>query len=150
MLEDIYNYLKLTDSIATAGQPSEAQLAEVAQAGYQLVVNLAMANAEGSHPDERTTVEIHGMEYVHIPVVWGNPTMRNLEDFCDVIDANQGKKIFAHCAANKRVSAFMALYRIRRLGWQPEQAFRDMQRIWTPEGWWRDFILAALPGEASD
>ena len=144
MLEDIYNYVKLTESIATSGQPNESQIAEIAQAGYQLVINLALSNAEYSLPDERSTVESHGMEYVHLPVIWERPTVENLEAFCDVMDANRGKKIFVHCAANMRVSAFMALYRIRRLGWKPEEAFRDMQRIWTPEGWWQEFILAAL------
>jgi uncharacterized protein (TIGR01244 family) len=145
MLEDIYNYLKLSESIATSGQPSEAQFAEIAQAGYQLVINLALSDGKYSLPDEKLTVESHGMEYIHLPVIWEHPTTENLESFCDVMDASQEKKIFVHCAANMRVSAFMALYRIRRLGWMPEDAFRDMQRVWTPEGWWRDFILAALP-----
>jgi uncharacterized protein (TIGR01244 family) len=148
MLEEIYNYLKLTDTIATSGQPSETQIGEIAKAGYQLVVNLALADAEYSLANEKATVESHGMAYIHLPVIWTHPTAENLEAFCDVMDANEGKKIFVHCAANMRVSAFMALYRIRRLGWSPEQAFQDMQRIWTPEGWWRDFILASLPGEA--
>jgi uncharacterized protein (TIGR01244 family) len=144
VLEDIYNYLKLSESIATSGQPSEAQIAEIAQAGYQLVINLALADADYSLPDEKATVESHGMEYIHLPVIWEHPTIENLESFCDVMDANQGKKIFVHCAANMRVSAFIALYRIRRLGWTPEEAFREMNRIWTPEGWWSDFIHASL------
>ena len=145
MLEDIYNYLMLSESIGTSGQPSEAQIVEIAQAGYQLVINLALSNTKYPLADERSTVESHGMEYIHLPVIWEHPTTENLESFCDVIDANQRKKVFVHCAANMRVSAFMALYRIQRLGWKPEDAFRDMQRIWTPDGWWRDFILAALP-----
>lgn len=145
MLEGIYNYLKLTETIATSGQPSEAQIAEIAQAGYELVVNLALSDAEYSLPNEQKTVESQGMEYIHLPVIWQNPTAENLEAFCDVMDANQGRKIFVHCAANMRVSAFIALYRILRLGWRPDQAFQDMQRIWTPEGWWREFILEMLP-----
>lgn len=148
MLEDIYNYLQLTESIATSGQPTEAQIEEIAKAGYEVVVNLALSDAEYSLPDEKATVESHRMTYIHIPVIWTQPTRANLEAFCDVMDANRGKKIFVHCAANMRVSAFMALYRVRRLGWPPERAFQEMQRIWTPEGWWRDFILASLPGEA--
>ena len=144
MLEDIYNYLKLSEFIGTSGQPSEAQITEIAQAGYKLVINLALSDTKHSLPDERLAVESHGMEYIHLPVIWERPTVENLDAFCDVMDANRGKKIFVHCAANMRVSAFMALYRIRRQGWKPEEAFRDMQRIWTPEGWWQEFILAAL------
>jgi len=147
MLEDIYNYLELSESIATSGQPSESQIADIAETGYQLVINLALSNTKNSLSDERSTVESYRMEYIHLPVIWEYPTVENLESFCDVMDANQEKKIFVHCAANMRVSAFMALYRIRRLGWSPEEAFQDMQRIWTPEAWWRDFILAVLPSE---
>lgn len=145
-LNDIYNYLQLTDNLATAGQPSEAQLADVAQAGFQLVINLARTGTDYSLPDEASTVLANGMEYIHIPVIWEAPTRSNLENFFAVIQANQDRKVFLHCAANMRVSAFVALYRILRLSWTREQAFADMQRIWIPEGRWQEFIEEITKG----
>jgi uncharacterized protein (TIGR01244 family) len=144
MIEDIYNYFKLSDEIATAGQPTEAQLVEISQAGYQMIINLALNGTEYALADEKASVEALGMQYVHLPVVWESPTLENLNTFCDLMDANQGKKIFVHCVANMRVSAFMALYRILRKGEEAEDAFHDMECIWTPEGWWHEFIVEAI------
>jgi uncharacterized protein (TIGR01244 family) len=144
MLEDIYNFLKLNDEIATAGQPTEAQIVEIAQAGYQVVLNLGLTGTEYALADEQHSVESLGMQYVHLPVRWENPTLGDLRAFCQLMQAHQGKKLFIHCAANMRVSAFMALYRTLCLGWAADEAFNDMERIWTPEGWWHEFIIDAL------
>ncbi len=113
----IYNYLRLTDLIATAGRPSEEELAAVARAGFEVVVNLALHDAEYSLPDERRTVESLGLSYVHIPVAWERPLRSDLERFFEVMDKLASRKLFIHCAANKRVSVFMALYRQLRQDW---------------------------------
>ena len=144
MIEEIPAYLKLTDQIATSGQPGEAQLAEIAAAGYQLVINLALKGKEYSLPDEAGVVRGLGMEYIHIPVIWTEPTRQNLEEFFAAMEVNKDKKIFIHCAANMRASAFMALYRIKRLGWQAGEAFQHMLKIWRPEGVWATFIQDML------
>lgn len=144
MLTDIYNYLELDEFTATSGQPSQAQIAEIAAAGYQVVINLALASSDNALPDEAATVRAHGMHYVHIPVVWTQPTLDGLHAFFAAMQQRQGQKLFVHCAANMRVSAFMALYRIKRLGWPPQEAFEDLHRIWEPEGVWKDFVEQAL------
>ncbi len=144
MLEDIYNYLKLSDTLASSGQPTEAQIADIAQAGYQVVINLALTDTDYALPDEKATVESHHMQYVHIPVIWIQPTRSNLEMFFSTLETHRGQKIFVHCAANMRVSTFIALYRIKRLGWLPEKAFSDMRRIWEPNEVWQAFIQEQL------
>lgn len=140
MLADIYNYLKLSDTLATSGQPTEVQIEAIGRAGYQLVINLALTGTPYSLPDEAASVQAAGMEYIHIPVIWDHPTLENLQAFFAAMDANQERKVFVHCAANMRVSAFVALYRILRLNWPPEKAFEDLQRIWTPNETWQAFI----------
>ena len=144
MLEDIYNYLCLTENLSTSGQPREEQLVEIARAGFQVVINLLPAFSEDALADEATSVLKLGMAYVHIPVIWEQPTLQNLKTFIAVMDANQEQRIFLHCAANMRVSAFMALYRIIKLRWEPNRAFADMQRIWKPNPVWQRFIQEAL------
>jgi protein tyrosine phosphatase (PTP) superfamily phosphohydrolase (DUF442 family) len=140
VLQGIYNYRRLTDLIATAGQPSEEELAAVAHAGFEVVVNLALHDAEYSLSDERRTVESIGMRYIHIPVVWERPLRADLERFFEVMDELTGKRIFVHCAANKRVSAFMALYRQQRQGWSAEAVMPDVLAIWEPDDVWRRFL----------
>ena len=50
---DIYNFIEIDGSTATAGQPSEAQFRALRDAGYEVVVNLAPDGLETSLPDER-------------------------------------------------------------------------------------------------
>ena len=144
MLKEIYNYLSLTESIATAGQPTEGQIAAIAENGYEVVINLGLADAEYALKDEGAMVRALGMQYIHLPVIWERPTKLDLERFFKVIKANQDKKVFIHCAANMRVSVFMALYRILRLGWSSEKAFEEVKRIWTPNDIWQMFIDESL------
>lgn len=77
-IEQIYNYLKLSDSVATAGQPTEAQLSLIKESGYQVVVNLALSESPKALPHEQAIVESLGMHYIHIPVLWENPTIVDL------------------------------------------------------------------------
>ena len=57
------------------------------------------------------------------------------------------RKVFVHCAANMRVSAFMYLYRVRKDPGCESQAMADMHQIWRPEGVWKDFIEAHARAE---
>jgi len=144
MLEEIYNYLRLSDSLATSGQPNEGQIAEIARDGFQMVINLGLTGTDYALKDEAAIVRSLGMDYLHIPVLWQQPTKADLEAFFAAMDANLGKKLYVHCAANMRVSTFIALYRILRLGWTAEKAFEDVHRIWVPDEQWQDFIEEML------
>ena len=63
-----------------------------------------------------------------------------------VMDENGDEKVLVHCRANYRATAFIALYRVLRLGWKPEDAFPDVRRIWNPEEYpvWDRFITEQL------
>ena len=108
-VEKILDYLRISDTIGTAGQPTEEQFAAIKSAGYQVVVNLAMPDSPNALPNESELVAEQDMDYVHIPVVWDAPAMEDLEQFFAVMDECRDKKVFVHCARNKRVSAFIFL-----------------------------------------
>ncbi len=139
-MENIYNYLKISDKLATAGQPSVEEFSHIKQAGYQLVINLALKDSSNALANEKEIVETQGMQYVHIPVIWENPTEENLQDFIQVMKTNADKKVFVHCAANKRVSTFIYLYRRYQEGVTDEVAKKDLDRIWIPNQTWQQFI----------
>lgn len=139
-MEEIYNYLKISDSIATAGQPTKEQFGSVKDSGYDVIVNLALPISANALPDEKQIVESQGMEYVHIPVIWENPTLEDVEQFFDIMEANTDKKVFVHCAANMRVSAFIYLYRRIHEGMSDEEAKEDLHHIWKPNENWQKFI----------
>jgi protein tyrosine phosphatase (PTP) superfamily phosphohydrolase (DUF442 family) len=118
----------------------------VAEAGVQLVINLAPHDVKKAIPNEPELVESLGMQYINIPVNWGTPTKDGLNIFMDAMDANQDKKIHVHCEANFRASAFISMYRILRLGWKPEEALEIMHTIWDDDAYpvWKMFIEDAI------
>lgn len=145
MLSDIYNYRQITPSLATSGQPDERELAEIAAAGYQVVVNIALHDdPRYSLDDEEGTVRALGMRYVHIPVRFDAPTDADLQQFFQAMAQNAGAKVWVHCAANKRVSAFLGLYRHLRENVPLDDAFALQRDIWEPNEVWSRFISNAL------
>ena len=143
-LEKIYNFVSITDNIATAGQPTEAQFAEIQTAGYQVIVNLALPSSTNAIAHEQAIVESTGIEYIHIPVIWENPTLEDLDRFFQVMKENADRKVFVHCAMNMRVSAFTYLYRVTQQHVDPETAKAEMDKIWTPNEVWQKFIEKAI------
>lgn len=139
-IENIYNFLQISDLIATSGQLSEEEFTLIKEAGYQLVVNLALPDSPNALTHEKEIVESQEMEYIYIPVVWEKPTFDNVKDFFQVMEANTNKKVFVHCAANKRVSAFMYLYRHLCKGVNDTEAKKDLHKIWIPDDHWQKFI----------
>ena len=145
LLSESRNFREIDERLLTAGQPSEAQLADAERRGVQVVINLALHDdPRYSLADEAGCVRGLGMEYVHIPVQFNAPTAENLQAFIAAMNAHQGKVILAHCAANYRVTAFVGLYRVLCEGWAAEKAFEPMRTVWEPDPVWKQFIANML------
>ncbi|OWY69886.1 phosphatase [cyanobacterium TDX16] len=144
-VEDIFNFLQISDVIATAGQPTEQQIVAIKEAGYRVLINLApLEKFETTLPNEAALVESLGMKYVHIPVIWNNPTLEDFDRFAQVMQANSDRHIFIHCAANFRVSAFMYLYRRIYQNIDEEQAQKDLHKLWVPDDVWQRFMKEVM------
>ena len=143
-LEHIYNFQWISEKVATSGQPKRSELDTIAQAGFKVVINLGLHNGDYAISDEKEFVESLGMDYVHIPVIWEQPTTEDLDRFLNLMNAYSGQRCFVHCAANKRVSVFMALHRIINLGWPRSEAELAIQEIWTPNETWLQFYTCEL------
>ena len=141
--------MAVSDRLGTAGQPSEAQLRDVAGAGFDVVVNLGLLDPRYCLADEAGTVAALGLGYHHIPVDFNAPQADDLRRFFRAMDAAKGKKVFVHCAANYRVSSFVALYGEARLGWSAEQGDAHIRRIWEPNDTWARFIAETRHALAS-
>ena len=141
-MNDIYNYWYYDEKLSSSGMPTAGQMQSVAEAGVKVVINLALVTSQGALPSESPLVESLGMKYIHIPVIWENPTRQNLEDFFGAMEAHKDDKVHVHCQANYRASAFIMLYRVQRLGWKKEEAIWIMERMWNPEDFpaWQKFI----------
>lgn len=145
-MNEIYNFLPYHDNLSSSGMPLPEQMKSIADAGVQVLINLAPHDVPDAVPNEEQIAASLGMEYINIPVNWGTPTKDGLNIFMDKMDAHREKKIHVHCEANFRASAFIAIYRILRLGWKEENAFDIMHRIWDEDAYpvWKMFIADAI------
>ncbi|HEY3473761.1 MAG TPA: hypothetical protein VGK56_04075, partial [Anaerolineales bacterium] len=80
------------------------------------------------------------------------PTKDGLDRFMDTMDGNKDKKVLVHCQANFRATAFIAMHRIRREGWAPDDAMAGMHKIWDEEDYpiWKMFIEDTLKRSRED
>lgn len=145
-LADIRNFQAIDERLGTAGQPTEAQLGDIAADGYAAVVNLGLLDPKYCLPDEAASVASLGLEYRHIPVRFEAPTVEDFRTFAATMDGWEGKKVFVHCAANYRASTFVALYGELRLGWTRERADLLAGKLWPLNETWRAFIARCREG----
>ena len=142
---DILNQFKLTENIASSGQPSAAQFEGIASSGYQVVINLAMPDHENSIANEGSIVTSLGMTYMHIPVPFDAPTNDHLETFSGYMDALERQKVWVHCIVNARVSAFLFCYLQKNRGLSAKQSATPILEQWLSQmdDVWKGFISKA-------
>lgn len=138
------NYVENTGTVGSSGMPTEHQFDEIARAKYEVVVNLVPPGSLGAHPDERELVERAGMRYVGIPVSYAAPRAEDFEQFARVVRASGDERVLVHCQLGWRASTFAFLYRVIEQGEDPDAAFEDVLRVWSPASHWRAFIRDTL------
>ncbi len=138
--EDVFNYLPISDSLATSGQPTESQFLSIREQGFKTVINLAPHSAENALNDEQETLTRLGINYIHIPVDFKAPSQDNFNTFVAKMQTLADEKVWVHCAANMRVSAFIYKYRLTVLNEDLVGAKKDLDKIWQPTGVWKEFL----------
>ncbi len=138
----IFNYIPITQDLATSGQPTPLQIKAIADAGYASIINLAMHNSPNALFDEGGLVSEAGMNYFHIPVPFDAPTMKHVKLFINLMEAlEEGyQRVWVHCAYNWRVSAFMAHYKMTN----PDEMLVLEQ--WKPDATWLAFFKLETRG----
>lgn len=73
--ESTYRYLKIDERISTSGQPTAAQFASIKGENFDAVINLSPTDAISAIKDQAEILEALGLDYVHIPVDFDNPSV---------------------------------------------------------------------------
>lgn len=139
-LSDILNWRRLDKNITLSGQPTNTQLSDIRDLGVSCIINLGPHSHKDALKDEEGTVTALGMNYVYIPVDFGNPTDEDYYKFCEALRKTQGQIVHVHCIFNARVTAFFYRYAKSGKGNSANDAFAIMDGIWKPGGVWAKFI----------
>jgi protein tyrosine phosphatase (PTP) superfamily phosphohydrolase (DUF442 family) len=138
------NIVPITSNLVTSGQPTKASLATLGEQGYGAVIYLAPPSVPDAVRDEGAIVGEQGLTFVNIPIRFGNPTEQDFDLFAGALNALHSKKVLVHCQVNMRASSMVFLYRVLVGKEDPERAYQDVGKVWSPDGKWKQFIVTML------
>jgi uncharacterized protein (TIGR01244 family) len=138
------NVVVVSPTIVTSGQPTAASLAQLASQGFQAVIYLAPPTVSDAVAGEANIVRRQGLEFVNIPIEFGEPTEADFEQFVAAMKRFHGRKVLIHCQVNMRASTFTFLYRVTQAHEAPEQAYQAVARVWSPRGAWSRLLTSQL------
>jgi protein tyrosine phosphatase (PTP) superfamily phosphohydrolase (DUF442 family) len=131
-IDEAHEFRRIDDRLTTSGTVSAAQLRGLRAEGYDAVINLLPDTHDRAVADEERIVREQGLDYVSVPVDFDAPTHADLDAFARAMDAQRGRKVHVHCAANYRVSAFYGLYALRDGSCTEAEADRIVADVWDP------------------
>lgn len=143
-LAEISNYRSYNETFASSGQPTALQLELVAKSGFDRVIYLAFTDNETAVEFEDRIVKKLGMEYVHIPIIFHQPTLADFHLFSAVMRQSPDAKTLLHCQINLRASTFSFLHRVINLDVPMFEAKEDLDSVWEPDEVWFRFIQTVL------
>ncbi len=139
----ISNYVKYNENFASSGQPTVSEFKLVKESGVEQVIYLAFNNNHTAIKDEDRVVIELGMDYIHIPIDFRNPTLRNFQTFLAVMERSPVNTLL-HCQVNYRASTFSFLYRVIYLKEPVHVAKEALDSVWEPSPIWFEYIKDVL------
>lgn len=139
-MDSIRNFVQLTPNIGSAGQPRAEQFQLIADQGYQTVINLGLSSHSDAVVDEDRRLSDLGLNYLHIPVSFDRPRVKQLHYFCQMMDMLRDDKVLVHCIMNYRASAFLYQYLTKMAGYSESDARSPVLDTWTPPAVWQELM----------
>lgn len=130
------NYHRIDATLTTGGHFVGDGLAQLAKEGVEVVIDLRPEDAD----EHRASVEAAGLTYVHVPVSWTDPQIRDFKNFAESLRTHRDSHVLVQCAANYRASAMTYLYRSLVEATDRHDARGDMVAVWKPNRRWRQYI----------
>jgi protein tyrosine phosphatase (PTP) superfamily phosphohydrolase (DUF442 family) len=139
-MKPIYHFEKISDTLSCSGQPTEDQFRELVAGQFDVIINIGLLDTKYALPDEEDLVDSLKMDYYHIPVIFEDPQLTELDAFIKCMDQHVDKKILVHCAANYRASAFVGLYLFAKEKLKEEEIQDFVEDVWKPNTIWQKFL----------
>jgi len=141
---DPENLVKWREGLTSSAQPNADYLTRVKAQGFDMVINLAPPQSQGSIDNEGGIIGKQGVVYVNIPVNFGKPTAEDFRVFTDVMKSAAKQNVLVHCQVNLRGSSFTFLYRVIHENAPVDDTRRKLLGVWEPDPVWKKFIETTL------
>ena len=126
-VESIENFQRVSDRVATGGQPTPEQVGALADAGFNAIVNLREDSEFNDGPQFRAARDA-GIRFVRVPVSMTHPTDASVAKFLAVTDEVELYPVYVYCAEGNRAAAYWMIRRVLRDRWTLEKAEAEAVR----------------------
>ena len=153
-ISETRNFYQFEPTVLTSGQPSATQLAEAADDGIEVVINLVPEHEGIFNPKEEEILSAQGIEYIHVPVNWRDPKAEEFQNFLNAMDRVGDRKVLVHCWANARASALVAAHRAIQAPDTKAAELEQLETIWsdvagydfTRDTIWQEYLADNIAG----
>ncbi len=122
---DLPNYVRLSDQIAIAGQPTDEGLKKIKKAGFKAVMQFR--SLEKASATEEQTVADLDMAYAYFPYNGIDDAL--VEGFSRAVSDPSNKPIFIHCGKVNIVTGLWYVYRVLNDHIPEEEAFAEAKEL---------------------
>ena len=105
----IQGYHRVSDQLATAGQPDEATLAQLKTLGFRTVVNLRRTSEDPIVEKEKDLVEAAGLRYVSVPLTPASLTGADVDKVMAALAEHEAGPVLLHCHSGNRAGGVWAV-----------------------------------------
>jgi uncharacterized protein (TIGR01244 family) len=140
---EIDKFNNVSDKVATGGQPTIAQIADLKREGFKTILCLREPSEFDAAAEEAAAKE-RGLTYINIPVNRENPRPAQVDAFLAALSNPRVYPVFIHCATANRVAAFWMIRRVLVDKWDLEDAQREAKLVGLKNPQTRDFALDYL------
>ncbi len=120
-LDSIDRFHRIDARVALGGQPTPEQIALLADAGFQGVVNLREQSEENDGFHVRAARQA-GMQFYRVPVSPVSPSDAAVAKFLALADDETLYPVYIYCGSGNRAAALWMIRRVLRDGWTVEKA----------------------------
>jgi protein tyrosine phosphatase (PTP) superfamily phosphohydrolase (DUF442 family) len=138
------NVVEVGPHLVTSGQPDATALKRLKAAGFQAVIYLVPPTASDAVEGEAKIVAGQGLVFVNVPMRFTAPDEADFAVVTSVLKALAGRKVLVHCQVNMRASSMVFLHRAITLRENPQTAYADVARVWSPDPTWKAYIEGLL------
>jgi protein tyrosine phosphatase (PTP) superfamily phosphohydrolase (DUF442 family) len=141
---DAPNFVAISTSLATSGQPSPAALADLKRIGVEAVISLGPRGGPDLVPEEPAIVRAQGIDFISLPFPPDGPSEAQYLAVAQALARVRDRRTLVHCQVNWQASTFVFLQRVIVRKENPDLAYESVAKVWSPSGPWRELVVTQL------
>ncbi len=111
-IAEISNTKMIDPMISIGGQPTIEQLAALSREGFDVIIQINVEDAPNHIKNEAYHADLNSMAHFGVDMSYSEPDIEDVYIFCDLLNRNEDKRVFVHCADGFFASTLLVIYKM--------------------------------------